>query len=90
MEANPKLEPGAAIIYERSNDVVYGRYRDPPHNTKPRWIVGGSPSAVAQEKGMYLDYREWLDLCELSESHPTLKCHLEKLIDIYTLVKEQT
>jgi hypothetical protein len=35
-----KLIPDQALIYERADGVVYARYRDPPHNTIPRWIVG--------------------------------------------------
>lgn len=38
-----KLIPGEALVYERANGVVYARYRDPPHNKLPRWVVGGDP-----------------------------------------------
>ena len=41
------LIPGEPLIYTRSNGVVYARYRDPPHNTIPKWIIGGDPTAVA-------------------------------------------
>lgn len=40
------LIPGQSLIYERVDGVVYARYRDPPHNTVPRWIVGGDPDAL--------------------------------------------
>lgn len=40
------LIPGQSLIYERVDGVVYARYRDPPHNTIPRWIVGGDPDAL--------------------------------------------
>lgn len=43
-ESDDKLIPGEALIYERANGVVYARYRDPPHNTLPRWVVGGDPA----------------------------------------------
>ena len=36
--------PGEALIYERANGIVYARYRDPPHNKKKRWIIGGNPA----------------------------------------------
>ena len=37
---------GEALIYERGmNGIIYARYRDPPHNSIPRWIVGGAPNA---------------------------------------------
>lgn len=84
------LIPDAALIYERCDGVVYARYRDPPHNTKPRWIVGGTASGMARAQGRFLDYSEWNHLCELSDQHPTLKSQLEKLLDIYHLVREQT
>ena len=40
------LIPGQSLIYERVDGVVYARYRDPPYNTEPRWIVGGDPDAL--------------------------------------------
>lgn len=45
-----KLIPGQSLIYERANGVVYARYRDPPHNSIPRWVVGGEPEAVENLK----------------------------------------
>ena len=45
-----KLIPGESLIYERANGVVYARYRDPPHNSIPRWVVGGEPEAVENLK----------------------------------------
>ena len=86
-----KLIPGEALIYERSDGVVYARYRDAPHNTIPRWIVGGDPAGIARTQGDLLEYREWQTLCELSETHPTLKKQLDKLIVLYYIIKhEQT
>ena len=43
-----KLIPGEALIYERADDVLYARYRDPPHNRIPRWIVGGDADGVSR------------------------------------------
>ena len=51
-----KLLPGEALIYERSDGVVYAHYRDPPHNTIPRWIIGGDPAGVARAQGDLLNY----------------------------------
>ena len=68
-----KLIPNAALIYERADGVVYARYRDPPHNTQPRWIIGGDPGAVARAQGKLLDYGEWMKLCDLCETSITLK-----------------
>ena len=40
------LLPNEALIYERANGVVFARYRDPPHNKIPRWIIGGDPEEL--------------------------------------------
>ena len=83
-----KLISGEALIYERSDGVVYAHYRDPPHNTIPRWIIGGDPASVARANGDLLSYSEWQDLCELSLEYPTLKKLLDKLVVTYYTVKE--
>ena len=83
-----KLLPGEALIYERSDGVVYARYRDPPHNTIPRWVVGGDPGAVAKAEGKLLDYGEWLHLCDLAQEYETLKKQMDKLVTTYYLIKE--
>jgi len=82
------LLPGEALIYERSDGVVYARYRDPPHNTVPRWIIGGDPAAVARAQGDMLNYSEWQDLCRLSEAYPTIKKLLDQLVTMYYTVKD--
>ena len=74
-----KLIPGAALIYERADGVTYAKYRDPPHNKIPRWIVGGDPAGVARAQGKLLDYSEWLNLCELAQSNQTLQKQLKRL-----------
>lgn len=83
-----QLAPNQPLIYERANGVVYARYRDPPHNTIPRWIVGGDPVAVAREQGDIIPYTEWQELCELSLQHPTLKKMLDKLVVTYYTIKD--
>lgn len=80
--------PGAALIYERNDGVVYARYRDEPHNKLPRWIIGGDPAGVARAQGDLLSYAEWQELCELSETYPTLKKLLDQLVTTYYTVKE--
>ena len=84
-----KLIPGEALIYERADGVVYARYRDAPHNTIPRWIVGGDPGAVARAQGDLLDYGEWKQLCELATNHPTLKKQLDKIVTLYYIIKDE-
>ena len=83
-----KLIPGEAMIYERSDGVVYAHYRDPPHNTIPRWIIGGDPAGIARAQGDLLNYAEWQELCKLSLEYPTLKKLLDKLVTTYYTVKE--
>ena len=84
-----KLVPGAALIYERADGVTYAKYRDPPHNKIPRWIVGGDPAGVARAQGKLLDYSEWLNLCELAQSNQTLQKQLKNLVATYFIVKEE-
>ena len=81
-----KLLPGEAMIYERSDGVVYAHYRDKPEI--PRWIVGGDPAGVARAQGDLISYSEWRELCELSEKYPTLKKLLDTLVTTYYTIKE--
>lgn len=82
------LIPNEALIYERSDGVVYARYRDPPHNTKPRWIIGGDPAGVARAQGDMLNYSDWQDLCRLSEEYPIIKKLLDQVVTMYYTVKD--
>ena len=88
MKDSSKLIPHEALIYERADGVVYARYRDPPHNQIPRWVIGGDPGAVARAQGRLLDYGEWQDLCDACEENPTLKLIMDKLITTYYIVKD--
>tara|TARA_Y100001958_G_C21224941_1_gene550352 strand:+ start:1851 stop:2138 length:288 start_codon:yes stop_codon:yes gene_type:complete len=88
IKAGVKLIEGEALIYTRANGVIYANYRDPPHNRIPKWIVGGDPGAVARAQGELLDYSEWQNLCELSQTNTTLKRLLDKLVTTYYMVKE--
>ncbi len=81
------LLPGEAMVYERSDGVVYAHYRDKPEI--PRWIVGGDPGAVARAQGELLDYGEWKHLCELAHTNTTLKKQMDKLVTTYYIVKEE-
>ena len=88
LQSKNKMIPGQALIYERADGVVYARYRDPPHNTVPRWIVGGDPAGVARAQGDLLDYSEWKNLCMLAQESPTLKKLLDKLVITYYTIKD--
>jgi hypothetical protein len=82
------LIPDQPLIYERADGVVYARYRDPPHNKLPRWIVGGDPDGVSKAQGSLISYAEWKEICELSENYPTIRKLLDKLIVAYYTVKD--
>jgi hypothetical protein len=81
-----ELIPNATLIYERANGVVFARYADKPEI--PRWIVGGDPGAVAREQGKLLDYGEWNNLCEVAATNPTLAKQMDKLVNLYYMVKD--
>ena len=82
------LIPSEVLIYERSDGVVYARYRDPPFNKLDRWIVGGDPAGVARAQGDMINYSEWQELCKLASSNPTLKKQLDKLVITYYIIKD--
>lgn len=88
MAQQHKLIPGAALIYERADGVTYARYRDPPHNIQPRWIVGGDPQGVSRAQGNLFSYSEWQEMMELAENYPTLKSQMQKLVTTYYMVKD--
>ena len=85
-QTQDKLIPGEALIYERSDGVVYAHYRDKPEI--PRWIIGGDPGAVARAQGEILDYGEWKNLCEVASKNPILKNLMDKLVTTYYIVKD--
>jgi len=80
------LLPNEAIVYERSDGVVYAHYRDKPNID--RWIVGGDPAGVARAQGDLISCSEWQELCELSENYPTLRKLLDTLVTTYYTIKE--
>ena len=88
MAQQHKLIPGAALIYERADGVTYAKYRDPPHNKVPRWIIGGDPEGVSRAQGNLFSYSEWQEMMELAENYPTLKSQMQKLVTTYYMVKD--
>ena len=84
-----KLIPGETLIYERADGVVYARYRDPPNNAIPRWIIGGDPAGIARAQGSLLDYGEWQNLCKLAKENPILEKMLDQLVTMYYVVKDE-
>jgi len=83
-----KLIPGEALIYERANDVVYARYRDPPYNSMPRWIIGGDPDAVQRARGNLFSYNDWQNIERLANEYPIIKTQLDKLLTLYYIVTD--
>lgn len=72
------LVPDAAIIYERVDNVIYARYRDPPHNKHERWVVGGTVNKQI----------DWNHLESLAETNKSLKEQLDKLLLMYYIIKD--
>ena len=81
------LIPNQALIYERANGVVFARYRDPPHNKIPRWVIGGEPDATARELGI-VSYDEWKNVMHIAESNANVKKQLDRLMIYYYTVKD--
>ena len=88
-QSKNKMIPGEALIYTRTEGVVYAQYRDPPHNSIPRWIIGGDPGALSKAQGDLLNYKEWQDLCSLSKSNLTLEKLMNNLVNTYYMIKEE-
>ena len=86
-EKRDKLIAGEVLIYERSNGVIYARYRDKPDI--PRWIIGGDPDAVNLAQGNLFSYSDWQDMMRLAKDNPTLSSQMKKLLDIYYLIKDE-
>ena len=80
---------GEALIYERSNGVVYARFRDKPKKEifPTRWIIGGDPNAVAREQG-YMGYEDWKRMFSLADEYPILRKQLDKVINLYYIIKD--
>ena len=80
------LLPNEPLIYERVDGVTYAKYRDKPEI--PRWMIGGDPDAVNKAQGCLFSYSEWQDMMRLAGDNHTLKKQMQKLLDIYYIVKD--
>jgi hypothetical protein len=67
------------LIYERVENKIYARYQNRPEI--PRWCIGGESPNI-------LGYDDWRNIIELSESNAALKKELDKVINLYYLIKE--
>ena len=81
------LIPGQALIYTRANGVIYANYRDPPHNSIPKWVIGGEPEAVAEAMGI-VSYDKWKLIMLASEKHPVIKKQIERLLVLFDVIKD--
>ena len=73
------LIPGETIIYERVGSKIYARYTNRPDI--PRWEIGSDASSI-------LSYNDWKQMLELSDSNSVFKKELDKLINLYYLLKD--
>lgn len=79
-----KLIPGEALIYERDDKgTVYARYRDPPNNTIPRWVIGGLEPSYSR-----LGFSDISEMQRLAKTNETFAKELDKLLNLYYLLKE--
>jgi len=81
------LIPNEPLIYERANGVVFARYRDPPHNKIPRWVIGGEPDATAKALGI-VSFDEWKNVMHIAESNANVKKQFDRLMTMYYVVKD--
>ena len=81
--------PDAALIYERVDGVVYARYRDPPHNSIPRWVIGGPVDSTNRAMGNLFTFSEWQGMMRLAQENNTFKNELDKLLTLYYICKKE-
>jgi len=73
------LIPGEKLIYERVGKVIYARYFNKPEI--PRWPIGGQDIEEYSVKDLS-------NIVELSKTNSTLKKELDKLMNLYYIVKD--
>jgi hypothetical protein len=74
------LTPGATLIYERANGVIYAREFGKPD----RQIVGYGVDGFHEKR--YLS--EWNEILRAAETNPALQEALERVKVIYNLIKD--
>lgn len=70
------------LIYERVDGVVYARYANRPDI--PRWVIGWDQTA-----GPLFNYSDWEDLTRLAETNIALKTQLDKLLNLYYILRDE-
>jgi len=78
------LTPGATLIYERADGIIYAR----EHGAEP-----STRRVVGYERGADYDpYRttvDWDKMCEAAKTNTALKTALEQCIMLYNLSKDE-
>lgn len=75
------LIPGEIIIYERVDSKIYARYPNRPDI--PRWCIGG------EDVPTVFEYKDFKQMLLLSDSNPMFKKQLDKVIDLYYILKKE-
>jgi hypothetical protein len=76
------LIPGQPLVYERNDSAVYARYRDPPYNKIPRWVVGSNTNCE------FLGYSDFRHMQEIAKHHEGFKDAWENMLTQYYLLKD--
>jgi hypothetical protein len=71
------LKPGATLIYERANGVIYARESGTTERSVVGYDTSGSPDRI--------HLSEWNDILRASETNPALREALDRAIIIYKL-----
>lgn len=81
------LKPNATLIYETVDGVVYARYHGQP--SESRWIIGGDPEAVSRAQGNLFSYSDYQDMMRIAETNIVMRTQLEKLLDLYYILRDE-
>jgi hypothetical protein len=71
------LKPGATLIYERANGVIYAREFGSTERSVVGYDTNGSPDRI--------HLSEWNDILRAAETNPALQEALDRAIIIYKL-----
>ncbi len=73
------LIPGETLIYERVDKKIYARYANRPDI--PRWCINGTEDTE-------IGYHDFKKMLELSDKNPVFKKELDKLLNLYYIMKD--
>ena len=71
------LKPGATLIYERANGVIYAR----ESGTTERSVVGYDVASSPEQR----HFSEWNDILQAAETNPALQEALDRVKIVYNL-----